>query len=178
MAELTTLARPYAKAAFDFANSANVLDLWSEMLALAGAVSNSTGIDKLLASPTLTTEQKGSAFIEICGDALNEQAGNFVKILAENKRLELLSSISQLFEAFKAQKEKSVDVELQSAFELSTAVQEQLAKALSVKLDREVNVTGSVDKSLIGGVIIRAGDTVIDGSVKGRLAKLAEAMNS
>ena len=83
-----------------------------------------------------------------------------------------------MFEAFKAQKEKSVDVELQSAFELSTAVQEQLAKALSVKLDREVNVTGTVDKSLIGGVIIRAGDTVIDGSVKGRLAKLAEAMNS
>jgi F-type H+-transporting ATPase subunit delta len=178
MAELTTLARPYAKAAFDFANGANVLDQWSGMLALAGAVSSSAGIDKLLASPTLTTEQKGNAFIEICGDALSEQAGNFVKILAENKRLELLPSIAQLFEAFKAQKEKSVDVELQSAFELSTAVQEQLAKALSVKLDREVNVTGSVDKSLIGGVVIRAGDTVIDGSVKGRLAKLAEAMNS
>lgn len=178
MAELTTLARPYAKAAFDFANGANVLDQWSGMLALAGAVSSSAGIDKLLASPTLTTEQKGNAFIEICGDALSEQAGNFVKTLAENKRLELLPSIAQLFEAFKAQKEKSVEVELQSAFELSAAVQEQLAKALSVKLDREVNVTGSVDESLIGGVVIRAGDTVIDGSVKGRLAKLAEAMNS
>tara|TARA_B100000809_G_scaffold261104_1_gene309316 strand:- start:1629 stop:2165 length:537 start_codon:yes stop_codon:yes gene_type:complete len=178
MAELTTLARPYAKAAFDFANSANTLDLWSEMLAQAGAVSSSAGINKLLGSPTLTTEQKGAAFIEICGDTLNEQAGNFIKILAENKRFELLPSISQLFEAFKAQKEKSVDVELQSAFELSTSVQEQLAKALSVKLDREVNVTGIVDKSLIGGVVIRAGDTVIDGSVKGHLAKLAEAMNS
>lgn len=178
MAELTTLARPYAKAAFDFANGANVLDQWSGMLALAGAVSSSAGIDKLLASPTLTTEQKGNAFIEICGDALSEQAGNFVKTLAENKRLELLPSIAQLFEAFKAQKEKSVEVELQSAFELSAAVQEQLAKALSVKLDREVNVTGSVDESLIGGVVIRAGDTVIDGSVKGRLAKLTEAMNS
>lgn len=178
MAELTTLARPYAKAAFGFANGANTLAEWSEMLALAGAVSNSAGLEKLLDSPTLTTEQKGSAFVEICGDTLNEQAANFIKILAENKRLELLPSIAQLFEAFKAQKEKSVDVELQSAFELSTTVQEQLAKALSVKLDREVNVTGSIDKSLIGGVVIRAGDTVIDGSVKGRLAKLAEAMNS
>ena len=178
MAELTTLARPYAKAAFDFANSANTLAVWSEMLALASAVSNSAGLEKLLVSPTLTTDQKGAAFVEICGDALNEQAANFIKILAENKRLELLPSIAQLFEAFKAQKEKSVDVELQSAFELPAAVQEQLAKALSVKLDREVNVTGSIDKGLIGGVVIRAGDTVIDGSVKGRLAKLAEAMNS
>lgn len=178
MAELTTLARPYAKAAFNFANSANVLGTWSEMLALAAAVSSCDGISKLLSSPNVTTDKKGAAFVEICGDQLNEQAANFVKVLAENKRLQLLPEIAQLFEAFKAQKEKSVDVELQSAFELPAAVQDKLAKALSVKLDRVVNVTGSVDKSLIGGVVIRTGDTVIDGSIKGRLAKLAEAMNS
>jgi len=178
MAELTTLARPYAKAAFGFADGANVLGSWSEMLALAGAVSQHPLLSKLLSSPTLTTEDKGRAFIEICGDQLSEQAGNFVKVLAENKRLELLPSIAQLFEAFKAQKEKSVEVELQSAFELPAAIQDKLAKALSVKLDRDVNVSSSIDKSLIGGVVIRAGDTVIDGSVKGRLAKLAEAMNS
>lgn len=178
MAELATLARPYAKAAFEYAAGANKLGPWAEMLAVAAGVVQYPGSEKLLASPMLTAEAKGAAFIEICGDKLDANGANFLKALAENKRLELLPAIAQQFEAFKAQKEKTVDVELQSAFALPADVQDKLAKALSAKLDREVKVTGSVDESLIGGVVVRAGDTVIDGSIKGRLAKLAEAMNS
>jgi F-type H+-transporting ATPase subunit delta len=148
------------------------------MLSVGAGVVQYPGSSELLASPKLTSEQKGAAFIDICGDKLDANGANFLKTLAENKRLELLPAIAELFEAFKAQKEKTVDVELQSAFELPSDVQDKLAKALSAKLDREVKVTGSVDQSLIGGVVVRAGDTVIDGSIKGRLAKLAEAMNS
>lgn len=178
MAELTTLARPYAKAAFEHARSANDLQTWSDMLALAAAVSQQAGMDKVLTSPGYTAEQKGDTFVTICGDQLNAQGQNFVRVLAENKRLQLLPEIRQHFDAFKANQEKSIDVDVASAFELGADVQDKLAKALSAKLDREVKVSSSVDKTLLGGVVIRAGDTIIDGSVRGRLAKLAEAMNS
>lgn len=178
MAELTTLARPYAKAAFEYAHAANELQTWSDMLGLAAAVAQQDGMVKVLASPSYTSEQKGSTFVDVCGDQLNEKGQNFVRVLAENHRLELLPVIDQLFDVFKANQEKSIDVNVATAFELTGDVQDKLAKALSAKLDREVKVSTSVDKSLLGGAVVRAGDTIIDGSVRGRLAKLAEAMNS
>lgn len=178
MAELATLARPYAKAAFEYALAANALTKWSEMLALAAQVAQQDAVKQLLASPSMTTESKGQSFADVCGDELDASGQNFVKNLANNNRLELLPVVQQLFEDYKAQQEKSVDVEISSAFELSGDLQDKVAKALSAKLDRNVNVQSSIDKSLLGGVVVRAGDTVIDGSVRGRLAKLAEAMNS
>lgn len=178
MAELTTLARPYAKAAFESADQAGQLQQWSDMLALAAAVAQQDGMVKVLLSPALTSAQKAQAFIDVCGDALNEGVANLLKALADNKRLTLLPHIQQLFEQHKAQREQSVDVEVTTAFELSGELQDKLAKALSAKLDRVVTLTTSVDKAILGGALIRAGDTVIDGSVRGRLAKLAEAMNS
>lgn len=178
MAELTTLARPYAKAAFEFADSAGELQKWSEMLTLAAAVAQQDGMIKALTSPALTAEQKAKAFVDVCGDELNEQAVNLIGVMGKNKRLSLLPEVLQLFEAHKAQREQSVDVEVTTAFELSTELQDKLAKALSVKLKREVFLSSSVDKAILGGALVRAGDTVIDGSVRGRLAKLAEAMNS
>ncbi|GAB2189907.1 F0F1 ATP synthase subunit delta [Sessilibacter sp. MAH2] len=178
MAELTTLARPYAKAAFEFAKEAKALDKWAEMLSVAAAVSQSDTVAKLLASPTQTAAQKGEAFVGVCGDAIDDKGQNFIRNLAANKRLGLLPFISELFEAFKAQLEKSVDVDVSSAFELPQATLDKLAQALKTNLGREVKVQGMVDPSLIGGVLIRAGDTVIDQSIKGRLAKLAEAMNA
>ena len=178
MAELITLARPYAKAAFEFALAEQDLQVWSDMLSLAAAVAQREGMVKVMATPTLTARQKGEIFIEVCGEQLSAKGQNFISNLAENKRLQLLPEIRQLYEAYKSQQEKSVDVEVSTAFELSADTQTKLAKALSAKLDREVNVQSSVDKSLLGGAVIRAGDTVIDGSVRGRLAKLAEAMNS
>ncbi|MYM63792.1 F0F1 ATP synthase subunit delta [Pseudomaricurvus sp. HS19] len=178
MAELTTLARPYAKAAFEFARAADALQQWSEMLTLAAAVAQQDAIVKAMGSPALTAQQKSDAFVNVCGDQLNEQAANLVRILADNKRLNLLPEVQQLFEAFKAQLQKKVDVQVTTAFELSGELQDKLAKALSAKLDREVSLSAEVDQSLLGGALIKAGDLVIDGSVRGRLAKLAEAMNS
>lgn len=178
MAELTTLARPYAKAAFESADAVGELQKWSEMLALAAAVAQQDGMIKALSSPTLTAAEKAQAFVDVCGDELNDKAANLIKSLAGYQRLSLLPAIHDLYELHKAQREKSVDVEVMTAFELSGELQDKLAKALSAKLDREVNLTTSVDAAIIGGALVRAGDTVIDGSVRGRLTKLAEAMNS
>ncbi|GLS28226.1 F0F1 ATP synthase subunit delta [Marinibactrum halimedae] len=178
MAELTTLARPYARAAFEYAREASDLQGWSEMLSVMAAVSQADAVKKVMASPTQTAAQKGETFVELCGDAANEKGQNFIRNLAANKRLELLPAIHELFDVFKAQLEKSIDVDVISAYQLPGEVLDKLAKALSTKLNREVSVQGDVDPSLIGGALIRAGDTVIDDSVRGRLAKLAEAMNS
>ena len=178
MAELTTLARPYAKAAFEFADATGELQKWSEMLALAAAVAQQDGMVKALSSPALTTEQKAKAFVDVCGDELDKAAINLIGALAKNQRLKLLPEVIQLFEAHKAQRELSVDVEVTTAFELSSELQDKLAKALSAKLKREVFLSTSIDKTILGGALVRAGDTVIDGSVRGRLVKLAEAMNS
>lgn len=178
MAELSTLARPYAKAAFEFADNANQLAEWSIQLATAAAVAQAENIVKVLSSPSLTSEQQAQSFIDVCGDALDGKAQNFIKVLADNKRLALLAEISALYETFKANREKTVDVDIATAFELDAGIQDQLAKALTSKLEREVNVQATIDKDLLGGVVIRAADVVIDGSIRGRLAKLGEAMNA
>lgn len=177
MAELSTLARPYARAAFEYAVSDDMA-VWSSQLSQAAAVAQSDNMVKVLSSPSLTSAQQAQTFIDVCGDALSAKLQNFIKVLAENKRLALLPEISSLYEQFKANREKSVDVEVATAFELDAAIQEKLATALSGKLEREVNVQTAVDTNLLGGVVIRAADVVIDGSIRGRLNKLAEAMNS
>ena len=178
MAELSTLARPYARAAFEYAADANDLSQWSEQLATAAAVAATDKMASVLASPSLTTGQQAEQFLTVCGDALNDKAQNFVKALAENKRIALLPEIAALFDQFKANREKSVDVEVSSAFELDDAIQQKLAAGLKKNLERDVNLQTVIDKDLLAGVVIRAADVVIDGSVRGRLNKLAEAMNS
>lgn len=178
MAELTTLARPYAKAAFEVAMAGNDLQTWSDMLGKVAAVVDTDKVASALASPSLTGEQQAQIVIDICGDEMNEKTQNFIRILSENKRLALLSEIVGLFEVLKANQEKTVEVGVSTAFPLEDAVQQKLAASLRSRLQREVNIHSEVDKSLIGGVVIRAGDLVIDGSIRGRLSKLAEAMNS
>ena len=178
MAELSTLARPYAKAAFAYAREKEVLAQWSEQLLTAAAVTTDAAMARVLTNPSLTNEQRAQTLIDVCGDVLGGEARNFVSILAANKRLALLPEISSQFELFKANQEKSIEVEVVSAFDLSDAMTARLAEALGEKLEREVRVSTSTDKDLLGGVLIRAGDLVIDGSVRGRLNKLAEALNS
>lgn len=178
MADLITLARPYAKAAFQVALADNALASWSSMLAVSATVSRAEQVRALLISPHLSTAQQAGAVIDVCGDALNEKGRNFISLLAENKRLALLPEIAALFEALKAQQEKSVDVQVTSAFDLAPATIESLATALRKRLEREIRITSHVDATLIGGVIIKAGDLVIDSSVRGKLNQLAEAMNA
>ena len=178
MAELSTLARPYAKAAFEFAADAGDLQGWSTSLATAGAVAQQPAVVKLLSSPSATAAQQAAAVIEICGDELNATGQNFIAILSENRRLQLLPQISYQFDIMKANREKAVDVDVVAAHEIDAGQQQQLSDALSAKLERKVNMQVSLDKSLLGGAVIRAGDTVIDGSIRGRLTKLAESLNS
>jgi len=178
MAELSTLARPYAKAAFEYARERSALGEWSEQLSTAAAVAGDDGMGAVLNNPSLTDQQQAQTLNDVCGDKLGAQMKNFVSILAANKRLALLPEIHSQFELFKAHQEKSVDVEVISAFDLAEATTEKLAGVLGKKLEREVKVSTSTDENLLGGVLIRAGDLVIDGSVRGRLNKLAEALNS
>ena len=178
MAELSTLARPYAKAAFEFAADVGDLQGWSQSLSTAGAVAQQPAVVKLLSSPSSTAAQQAAAVVDICGGALSATGQNFVAILSENRRLQLLPQISHQFEIMKANREKAVDVEVIAAQELDAKQQQQLSDALGAKLERKINMQVSLDKSLLGGVVIRAGDTVIDGSIRGRLAKLAESLNS
>ena len=178
MAELSTLARPYAKAAFQYAADANDLQGWSQNLAVVAAVAQQDAVEKLSSSPSYTAPQQAEKTNEVCGDAIKDNVRGFMRVLAENRRLQLLPQIYQQFEVLKANREKTVEVNVVSATEISTEQQNKLASALSAKLEREVNMQVSVDDSLIGGAVVRAGDTVIDGSIRGRLAKLAEALNS
>jgi F-type H+-transporting ATPase subunit delta len=175
MAELSTLARPYAKAAFDVARGAKDLDGWSIALALTAAVSKQSVVVKLLESPSLTTDQKATVLTDLCGDEINAKVKLFISVLAENKRLGLLASIQELYESLKAKQEKFCEVEITSAFELDDKVSFALAEKLKTVLESDITLNTAIDSSLLGGVTIRAGDIVIDGSIKGRLNKLAES---
>lgn len=178
MAELSTLARPYAKAAYEFAAAADTLGTWSAMLKTLSAVVQDAVVKSLLEAPGRSAQEQSDTLVELCGDALDDKGVNLVRLLAQNRRLPLIPFISEQFEALKAQREQTVEVELISAKALGDDQSARLAQALGKKLDRQVNVRHSIDPSLIGGVLIRAGDTVIDGSIRGRLNKLAEALNS
>jgi len=178
MAELNTVARPYTKAAFEHAVDKGNLDQWSEMLVTAAAVTQHETMTQVLGTPGLTSEQKAEAMINVCEEQMDDTAKNFMVLLAENQRLALLPKISEQFDQLKASQQQSVEVNVTTAFDLGEQQQQKLTQALSSKLGREVSLTTDVDKSIIGGVIVRTEDMVIDGSIRARLAKLAEAMNS
>ncbi|MCP8900483.1 F0F1 ATP synthase subunit delta [Gilvimarinus xylanilyticus] len=178
MAELTTLARPYAKAAFGFAHEHGDLSSWATQLKTLAIVSEYGKVKEIVSSPALTPEQQASTLLSVCGEELDSKVKNFVELLAENKRLALLPEVFTLFDALKTAEEQAVDVELTTAFELDDASEKKLADALSAKLARKVKVSSAVDSQLLAGAIIKAGDLVIDGSMRGRLEKLAKAINS
>lgn len=178
MAELTTIARPYAKAAFLFAQEHDVLEQWEQMLGLAASVSEDPVVHEFLDRPELDGATKTRAFVDICGEQLDEAGANFIAQLSERKRLQILPAIFELFHELLAQSRQITEVELVSAFDLDDAETEKLVAALKKRLGREVTVSKRVNPSLIGGVLVRAGDTVIDGSVRGRLNRLAEQLNS
>jgi F-type H+-transporting ATPase subunit delta len=177
MAQLTTMARPYAKAAFSTAESSGQLANWSKGLGLLAAVAQQPRVAGYLKNPSSSASAQAQTLIDLCGSELGAQVQNFVLVLAVNKRLPLLAEIVALFEQLKAERERTVDVDVVSAFALDSAAEQKLSSLLKQKLQREVKISTSVDNTLIGGVVVRAGDMVIDNSVRGRLKKLAESMN-
>lgn len=173
-----TLARPYARAAFEFAKEANQVDAWFTMLELAACALEQPIVVQELGKPTLTRARKADLLINLLASNIDTSFGNFLHALGEHDRLSLLPTVCELFEAYKLEAERVVDVEVETAFELSADQLQKITSALSKRLDRTVQAKQTVNAALIGGLTIRAGDLVIDSSVRGRLDKLAEAMNS
>ncbi|WP_290784511.1 F0F1 ATP synthase subunit delta [Halomonas sp.] len=178
MAELSTVARPYAKAAFEYARDHQALDAWSEMLGTLGQIMASRDVQALVASPKFTTERKVALLVEVADIKVDDASRRFLDELAGQRRLPALGAIADQFERLRAGHEQRVDVTVVSAFELDDKQQQKLSGALKKRLNREISITTQVDPKLLGGVILRAGDTVIDGSVRGRLNRLAEALSA
>ena len=131
MAETTTLARPYARAAFEVASQDNALQSWSNLLALFAAVAKQPAVSSVLRDPSLSSSQIAESFESICGDDIDGKGKNFIRLLAENKRLVLLSEIAELYEALKAERERSLEVKITSAFEISSEIAEKISKSLA-----------------------------------------------
>ena len=176
MAELATIARPYANAVFDLAKQRGALEDWSRQLAMAAAVASDPAIVAVIESPATTSVQKSNTLARVCGDDLSREGKQLVQVLARNKRLHLLPEISAQFEALRAQEEALLEVEVVSAFPLSDGEEARLTESLGRRFSREIQLTSRVDEGLIGGAIIRAGDTVIDGSIRGKLERLSETL--
>ena len=178
MAELSTLARPYAKAAFEYARDPPAVAQWFGAQRAAGQVAEQPKVRLFLSEPGRSAAELADGIVALVGDAVTPPVANFIHVLAEQKRLALLPFVATLFGDMKEAAERSVDVEVTSAFPLSSEMEGRLAQSLAARLNLQVRLQSSVDSSLIGGVVIRAGDTVIDASVRRRLAKLAEAIQS
>jgi F-type H+-transporting ATPase subunit delta len=177
MSELTTIARPYAKAAFDFAVEGQAVASWNEMLSFAAEVAKNNDIQAFLSgahSPSVTSD----VFIKVCGEQLNEQGQNFIKVLAENGRLIALPAVSELFSELKAQYDNEIEVDVTSATELTEAQRTSLVDSLEKRLARKVKLNCNVDNQIVGGLYIKAGDTVIDATIRGKLARLSNALQS
>jgi len=178
MAQLTTLARPYAKAVFEAAKDQNAIDQWDQALAFAAVVAADQEVANILANPGLSEQRKAELFVDCFEEPLPEALRNFLLILAENKRLALVPAISVLFRLYRSDFDQSVSLTIDTAFELSADEQQKLIDALSKKLERKVELETTVNQSLIGGAVVRTGDLVIDASVRGKLAKMAKALGS
>lgn len=173
-----TLARPYARAAFEFAKSANQIDTWFSMLKAAAYALEQPVVVLELGKSTLTSAKKAKFLVDLLAGNVDDSFSNFLYVLGDNGRLSLLPTICELFKDYKLEAEHIVDVEVETAFALSDEQLQKITSALSKRLDRAVQAKQTVNSALIAGLMIRAGDLVIDSSVRSRLDKLAEAMNS
>ena len=172
MAELLTLARPYAKAAFAYASEQNAIDNWSTALQLLGAAVQDDAFSAYLNRPELTPTEQVSVFAKVLGEQPSAAVSNFLTLLADNGRLALLPEIEAEFEQLKSQNNNTVDVVIESAFPMSSVQEQLLAHALEKRFETAVNVSVEVNPALIAGVVIRAGDQVIDDSARNKLEKM------
>jgi len=172
MSELTTAARPYAKAVFEMAQDAGTLDAWSDELSAMASILSAEGASDLINSPRVSGDQKVESIVEIAGDAISDKGSNLLRALAENDRLSLIPEIASLYEGLKDEAQGTVEAELISAEEVSEDKQTAISQALEKRLGREVKLVTKIDPSLMGGAIIRAGDLVIDGSIQTRLSEM------
>ncbi|MFC0180656.1 F0F1 ATP synthase subunit delta [Thorsellia kenyensis] len=183
MSDLITIARPYAKAAFEFANEKqlagdnNAIAHFESMLLFASEVAKNDDIAKMLTG-SLSSEESANLFIKICGDTLCDSGKNLIKVMAENRRLLALPEVFTEFERLKKESEGLIDIEVISTSELNSSQQESIKNAMEKRLSCKVKLHSKIDASLIGGLVIRAGDLVIDSSIRGRLNRLTDVLQS
>jgi F-type H+-transporting ATPase subunit delta len=177
MAELTTIARPYAEAIFKRAGETKSFPAWSDALQLMATIASDETMAEVIAGAQLSKTQVADIFNEVAADKLDQEGKNLVKLLAENGRLSLLPEIAALYEVRRAEAEGCIDAEIISAYAVSDAQRSKVSESLKQRLGKEINLSVTIDESLVGGAIIRAGDMVIDGSVSGKLEKLASTVN-
>lgn len=176
MSEIATLARPYAEAVFKRAKETGAAGKWSEMLRFLSVVMQDKDIAAASNNPKISRQRLTELLLDICADRVNEEGVNFIKLLVQNGRLSLAPYIAKLYEQYKADDEGYVDVDVLTAFSFNDEQQKQFTETLEKTLNKKVHMNVAVDKSLIGGVLIRAGDRVIDGSIKGQLQQLAKRL--
>ncbi len=183
MADNNTIARPYATAVFELANAAGDLGKWSESLAVAGQLLGESELVEYLGNPQFNDAQRLEFLTGLFAkadagllDGSNSQGANFLKLLIENGRVGVMPEIAEHFEALKAKVENTVDATVTSATALSSEQINDIAAALKSRLGRNVNIETEIDENLIGGAVIRAGDVVIDGSLRARLESLTNAL--
>lgn len=183
MADAATIARPYARAAFEHAHAAGQLPAWGEMLARAAATVGDERVAALIGNPHVQRAELVALIAEVAGaggdaggDAGDEKPRNFIQLLADNGRLAALPQVAAQYAALRAEVENTVDVTVTSAMPLTAEQSDKLVQALSRRLRRTVRLSATVDPSLIGGAVVRAGDLVIDGSLRGRVERLANTM--
>jgi F-type H+-transporting ATPase subunit delta len=175
MAESLTIARPYAEAAFQLARDAGALPQWSDALARLSAVAGSEAARPLIGNPRVSDAQVAALIADVAGSLTAEQR-NFVSVLAGNDRLAVLPEIAAAFEVLRNGHEGVIDARITSAYPLSEQQVTDVVATLEGKYGRKVKATVSVDADLIGGISIRIGDEVMDASVRGKLAQLADAL--
>jgi F-type H+-transporting ATPase subunit delta len=176
--ERSTLARPYADAVAKLAGESNAWAAWSERLGLLATVAADDQIRSLASNPAIPTERLTEIILAVCEGRLGAEGANLVGLLSENKRLNLLPEIVQLFEAMKATQEGVLEAHITTAFELSADQMAGLLARVEAKFGRKISATQSVDAELIGGVVIQVGDEVMDASVRGGLANLAVTLKA
>lgn len=176
MSEANTVARPYAQAAFDEARLLDDLQGWSSVLAILAESLNNAEVRTVISNPRIDQSAVEELVVALCGGQLSAQQRNFIRILTDNRRLDVVTEIMMMYEALRAEAEKFVEVTVASAFELSDAQQQKIAAALKARMQREIRISCKVDKALLGGVVIRAEDKVIDGSALARLGEMTNAM--
>jgi F-type H+-transporting ATPase subunit delta len=174
--EATTIARPYAEAVFAHADEKDNLELWHEMLTFLSSVIEDEVVARIVSNPLVDQQAVNDLLQEIAGSRVNEEGVNLIRLLVQNRRLQVLPEINQIFDELKAEKEKVISAHVTSAYALKPAQEKLIAEALKAKLGRDVTITSEKNTDLIGGVHIRAGDMVIDGSVRGQLQQLANEL--
>jgi F-type H+-transporting ATPase subunit delta len=178
MAEATTVARPYAEAAFAIAREQNALDAWARMLDFAAAIVRDPQVAGALDNPRLGAAEKESLLLSIAGDRLTPDGRSFLRVLVEADRVALLPEIATLFETLKDEAEGAAKADIESAFELTDDQLAQLTSSLQKRFGKRIEAAVRINRQLIGGARVTVGDTVIDASVQGKLAAMATQLRA